>query len=405
MPRSSSSISSSDRRPTPRRLGRRQYRTHVLMVLLWTLVAVFVIDAAVGIVFRCPADPKQALSSLQAYFNYGRSIEGKLRYEVGASAQQDSPVIDAGWLSKECDISTMAARDKLSVDVYGMSFSGQIADQMAGLDSSLAIRNFGGPAAPLSHSYACFTRRVSAQRSLASVQIVGVLASSVIRMQTISGLTTSFEAPQPFTYPRYTLGSDGQLVGFLPSIATPDDLRAALQNPEQWQAFLSELAKHDAFYAPMIVQSDILDYTVLGRMARRALGQRLLRDRTSALLAGGDFTGAPDIPPLLRALLLDFAEKARAAGSRPMVILIEDRGYGGVLSKMLAPALAAKQIEFISTSAVAASNDPANFIADGHFKPEINSALARTLLEMLRGPGKIMIDRHAPRRMIRQFDR
>jgi hypothetical protein len=157
------------------------------------------------------------------------------------------------------------------------------------------------------------------------------------------------------------------------------------------QAFLSELAKHDAFYAPMIVDSDILDYTVLGRMVRRALGQRLLRDRTSALLAGGDFAGAPDIPPLVRALLLDFAEKARAAGSRPMVILIEDRGYGGVLSKMLVPVLAAKQIEFISTSAVAASNDPANFIADGHFKPEINRALARTLLGMLRGSGKVMI--------------
>jgi hypothetical protein len=205
-------------------------------------------------------------------------------------------------------------------------------------------------------------------------------------MKTISGLTTSFEGPQPFTYPRYSLASDGQLTAFLPSINTQDDLRAALNNPERWQVFLGELAAHDAFYDPMIVKSDIFDHSVLGRMLRRALGQRSIRERTSAMLAGGDFAGAPDIAPLLRALVLDFAEKARSAGSRPMVILIEDRGYGGVLSRMLASTLDAKQIEYVTTSAVASASDSANFVADGHFKPEINMEIARILLSRLRGP-------------------
>jgi hypothetical protein len=386
MPQSNSSIFSFNRRQHLRRLGRTQYRVNACLVSLWILVALILIDAVVGRAFRLPTDPRQAPSSLQAYFNYGRSIAGKLRYEVGANAEQDSPIIGAGWLAHECDVSTIPARDKLSVDVYGMSFSDQIADQMARLDRNLAIQKFGGPGAPLSHSYACFIRRISARRPLASVQIVGVLASSVIRMTTISGLTTSFEAPQPFTYPRYTLGSDGQLMGFFPSIETRDDLRAALKSPEKWQVFLSELATHDTFYAPEIVQSDILDYSVLGRMVRRALGLHLLRDRTSSVLAGNDFTGASNIPPLLRAILVDFAEKARAAGSRPIVILIEDRGYGGVLSRVLAPALNAKRIEFLATSAAASSNDSANFVADGHFKPETNRAIARLLLGLLRGP-------------------
>jgi hypothetical protein len=48
------------------------------MVLLWTLAAVFVIDAAAGIAFRLPADPRQAPSSLQAYFNYGRVDRGQI---------------------------------------------------------------------------------------------------------------------------------------------------------------------------------------------------------------------------------------------------------------------------------------------------------------------------------------
>jgi hypothetical protein len=386
MLRSSSSTFNSDRRPK-RRAGRAQYRSTILVVMLWTLVALILIDAVVGRVFRMPADPRQTPSPLQAYFNYGRSIEGKLRFEVGAGAAQDTPVIDAGWLPGDCDVPSRFAHDKLSVDVYGMSFSNQIADQMALLDSGLAIQNYGGPGAPLSHSYACFTRRISANVPIAPVQIVGVLASSVIRMHTISGLTTSFEGPQPFTYPRYSLEPGGQLKGFFPSIQTRADLSRALNNPPEWQAFLSELASHDAFYAPVIVQSDLLDYSVLGRIVRRALGQRWVRDRTAALLGAGDFAGAPDIPPLLRALLVDFAEKARAKGARPIVILIEDRGYGGVLSTMLVPALDAKRVEFLATSAVASSDDSANFLADGHFKTAINAAIARRLLDVLRGPG------------------
>ncbi|MGB6309658.1 MAG: hypothetical protein WBF89_17865 [Steroidobacteraceae bacterium] len=341
------------------------------------------LDAVVGYVFGLPKDARQAPTALQAYFNYGRSIEGKLRYEVGASANKASPVIGAGWLASECDISKIPEGGKPDLDVYGMSFSNQIAAQMAQLDPSLLIRNFGGPSAPLSHSHACFTRRIAAGKSLAPVQIVGVLASSVIRLETISGLSTSFEAPQPFTYPRYVLGADGQLTGFFPSIRSEDDLRGALKDTEKWRAFLGELALHDAFYSPLVFHSDIFDCTVLGRLARRALGQRLLRDRTSASLAGGDFAGAPQVPALLRALLVDFAEKARAAGARPMVILIEDRGYAGVLTKMLASTLDARHIDFVATSAVASANDSANFLADGHFKPEINRAIARLLLGLL----------------------
>jgi hypothetical protein len=356
----------------------------ILKVLLWTFIALTVIDVLAGRVFRLPADVRQVPSPLQAYFNFGRSIEGKLRSEVGASVDQDSPVVRAGWLSKECDVSTAPSREKLSLDVYGMSFSNDIADYMAKLDPTLVIQKFGGPAAPPNHSYACFSRRVHAGRSLASVQILGVLASSLTRMKTISGLTTSFEGPQPFTYPRYILQADGQLSGFFPSIMTEEDLRAALQHPQLWRTFVDELAAHDAFYAPYIFQSDMFDHSVIGRLVRRALGQRFIRERTAAFSATGNFAGAPDLPPLLRVMLLDFADKTRRAGSRPIVILIENRDYGGVLTEMLAQALNSQHIEFLATSAVASSSDPANFVPDGHFKPEVNEAIARAMLALLR---------------------
>ena len=180
---------------------------------MWTIGALILFDAVVGLAFRQPSDPRQTSSSLQTYFDYGRSIEGKLRRLVGSTPEQDAPIVEAGWLASDCDIATPPPPGKLAFDIYGMSHSAQIAEQMLRLDSGLAGHSFGGPAAPASHSYACFVRRVEAKRDRAPIQILGILASQIPRMETISGLTTSFEGPMPFTYPRYSLAPDGRLVG------------------------------------------------------------------------------------------------------------------------------------------------------------------------------------------------
>ena len=44
-------------------------------------------------------------SSLQRYFDYGRSIEGKLRRQVGSTPDQDAAIVKAGWLN-DCDVAT-----------------------------------------------------------------------------------------------------------------------------------------------------------------------------------------------------------------------------------------------------------------------------------------------------------
>jgi hypothetical protein len=379
-PFSSSTFSSE--RAHARRPNSRVPLGRFLSIVLWTVGALILIDVAVGRAFHPPADPRRA-SSLQTYFDYGRSIEGKLRREVGSTPEQDAAIVKAGWIANECNVATSTPLGKLGFDIYGMSFSNQIADYMERLDLGLASQRFGGPAAPPNHSYACFIRRVEAGCQRAPIQILGVLASSVRRMETISGLTTSFEAPQPFTYPRYSLTPDGQLEGHSPSIATQDDLRAALADPMQWRAFLDELAANDAFYVEQLVRADIFDHSVIARMIRRAWGQRFVRDRTAALRATDGFSGAPDIAPVLRAILLDFAAKARKAAERPIVILIEDQGYGSALSAMVTPALQAKRIDFVATSTIVSPDDAHNFEGDGHFIPEANEKIARAVLNLL----------------------
>ena len=381
MLRSSLSTSSSEYGRSRRLNSRARFRHRILSVVLWTIGALVLMDVVVDFAFRPPSDLRRA-SSLQRYFDYGRSIEGKLRREVGSTPDQDAAIVKAGWLN-DCDVATSNSPGKLTFDIYGMSFSGQIADQMIRLDPGLASQSFGGPAAPPTHSYACFIRRVDAKRGLASIQILGILASSIPRMETISGLTTSFEGPEPFTYPRYSLAPDGHLVGYMPSITTQEDLRAALANPMKWQAFLNELAAHDYFYTPLVFRADVFDHSVLARMIRRAWGQRVLRVRTAALRAADGFSGAPDIAPVLRAMLIDFANRTRAAGERPIVILIEDRGYGGTLSAIAATALRANHIDFITTSAVVSATDTSNFLGDGHFTPAVNEKFARAVLDLL----------------------
>jgi hypothetical protein len=375
---SSSSTSNSD---SGRLKGRARQR--ILGILLWTIGALFLIDFTVGLAFRPPSDPRRTLSSLQNYFEYGRSIEGKLRRIVGSSPELDSPIVKAGWLVKECDVETSTPPGKRGFDVYGMSFSNEIAIRLERLDPRLVSQRFGGPAAPPNHSYACFNRRYQAGLRRAPVQILGVLASSVRRMITVTGLTTSFEQPQPFTYPRYSIRADGQLEGSSSSISTEDDLRVALADPVKWRAFLNDLSSNDAFYERRMFQADIFDYSVLARMFRRAWGQRTLRERTAALHAVEGFSGAPEIAPVLRAMLLDFATKARAAGEHPVVILFEDQGYGRALSAIAAPMLQANGIDFVATSAIVSPDDSGNFVADGHFTPAANEKISYAVIDLL----------------------
>lgn len=375
----SSSISNSK----PRRIRNPQARLlrRVLSVLLWTIGALGLIDAAIGFAFRAPAEPERA-TGLQRYFDYGRSIEGKLRRYVGSSPDQDAIIVRAGWLN-DCDVPSLARPGKLVFDIYGMSFSNNIALQLERLDRGLASQRFAGPEAPPNHSYACFISRDQLRLVRAPIQILGVLASSIPRMETLSGLTTSFEQPQPFTYPRYSLDPHGHLVARWSSIKSREELRAALSDGRKWRNFLDELASNDAFYEQQIVQADIFDHSVLARMIRRAWGQRSLRMRIAALRPEAGFSGAPDIAPVLCAMLLDFAATARAGGLRPIVILFEDRGYGTALSAIAAPVLRANRIEFVATSSIASPNDSSNFIADGHFTPAVDEKIARAVRALL----------------------
>lgn len=373
MPRLNSSTSSSSSRTLRIRA--------VLATGAWTLLFLTLADIAVGLAFPWPADPRQQPGSLQSYFGYGQSIEAKLHYLVRPTDAASAQIVSSGWIDRECrHVPTAPPPGKLGVTVYGMSFSEHVRHELGQLDKNLVTTGYAGPGAPLSHSYACFQAVSQTGRDPNQVQIIGILASSVKRMLTIGGVTTTFEAPAPFTYPRYTL-ERGRLSMQEPVVRGPADLR----NPVRWSAYKAQLAQVDSWYDPVLMQASPLDRSVFVGLLRRAYAQAEDRRLIERLVYDGHaFTDNPQLGPVMKTLLLDFAARVRGQGKLPIVILFQDRGSGAdSLYGLLGPTLEKAGVPVVTTHAAFSVNDSRNFIADGHFTPEVDRAIARIVLAQI----------------------
>ena len=371
----SSSISSSDRR-------RRERLRAVVETCLWTLAALAVLDVATQRAFPMPADANQPPGTLARYFDYGRSIEGKLARLVGPTDAHSAPIVVAGWIDRECrHTPPPPLPGRSGVTIYGMSFSAHIAGQLEQLAPTLAISSYAGPAAPPNHSYACFLSVNAAGDDPNGIQIFGVLASSIPRLLTLGGLTTSFEAPAPFSYPRYRLVA-GRLIAEQPVVRSPEDLR----EPARMASYRDQLAADDAFYDPWQMSQSWADDSVVLRMLRRGYAQAELARRTKRLVNdGSDYVDSHDIGPTLTAMLMQFAATSRAQGKLPIVILFQDRGSGAdSLYRLVGPALMDAGVPVVSTHAIAPVTDPKNFVSDGHFTPAADRLIAEQTLQIIR---------------------
>jgi hypothetical protein len=339
-------------------------------------------DLVCGVVARPPRNPNSPGNAIQTYFSYGTSIETKLRRQLGPAPGKEAAILKAGWLPETCDTPNKAA-DPRGVSIYGMSFSRRVADHLATLDPTLRIANFGGPGASLNHSYACFLRRTEAGIDGNQTQVLGILAGSVRRMDTMSGTSTSFEQPQPFAYPRFLL-RDGALTRIDPPIDGIAGLRRVLADHRSWAAYIEGLTRADRFASPFLADYSFVDHSVVLRMLRRAWGQRYLNGLTDEIRGPtGRFEGDPELVPTMQAMLIDFAKRTRSHGQRPIVLLFEDRGYDHALRDTLVPTLQANGIPFVLSADIAPATDAGIFLPDGHFLPSIDRDIARAALPLI----------------------
>ncbi len=354
-----------------------------LAVSLWTLVSLVALDIALGAMSRMPADPRVEPSALQRYFNYGRSIEGKLRALIKPDDERSGPIVVAGWIDSDCRRTVPNVKGKLGISIFGNSFSGQLSDSLRKLDPAVDVEEYLGPGAPVNHSYACFVSENTFGDDRHDIQIIGVTASTLPRMETIWGVTTSFEYLQPFTFPRYRLGPAGNLIAHEPSVRSPDDLRRILSDRAKWDDWLAELKANDYFYVHALTAEDPADRSVIARMIRRGFGQYVSRRRAAKLQRNDGKFDAPDIVNVLPKLIGSFAKLARESGKRPIVVLFEEYGYGGVLMPLLRATLAHDRIEYVYSGNIVPANNLRNYAPDGHFSPESNAKIATALLKLI----------------------
>lgn len=342
------------------------------------------LDVAINLLFPYPTDPlNTSPGAMNLYFDYGRSIEGKVTRQLGATDETSAPIARPGWLDSrlgEGQAVKPAPGEDLLVAVYGMSFAARTGDAMKKLDSKLMLRTIAGPSAPPSFSFAAY--EADRRDHQANVVMLGILASSVKGMGAMTGMTWGAEVPAPYTFPKYRIEQE-RLETVQPQIKSLAELRVAMGDRPKRDAFVAQLREHDQFFDSFTFEKSWLDASAIVRMLRRAWAKSHQDSITSQIHTSSGFNPEWDQVPVLEKMVQEFATTAKQDGKLPIVLLFNDRGYDDHLYRLLQPTLEQNQIPFVSTHEIAPATDGSNFVGDGHFIPEVDQRIAQKVLEIV----------------------
>ncbi|MDF5713194.1 MAG: hypothetical protein PUP93_04740 [Rhizonema sp. NSF051] len=363
------------------RTGKNIWKTVVMGV--WIVLFLMVMDIAVNVLFPYPSDTHITPKQLSLYFNYGRSLEGKISQMVGPTDESSSAIAVAGWLDpelwKKLNLATRPAnKEDLLVAIYGMSFSNHVGEAMKEINPKITLRMIAGPAAPPNYSLGAY--KLDMGRHQADVVMMGILASSVKGLTTLNGMTWQFEGPAPYTYPKYFL-EDGKLKEIVPTVTSLAQLRDTFHSSQQRDVFLAQLQENDQFFDSFLFNRNFLDNSTLIRLIRRAWAQRHQKEVEKQIHTSKGFTEYPT--QILRAMVTDFALTAVKEHKLPIVLLFNDRGYDDHLFRALEPTLKSAAIPYVSTHNIAPASNLANFIPDGHFVKSVDQQIAKAVFKLI----------------------
>lgn len=345
-------------------------------ILALTLLMVIALDAAVAGVLAV-AERQGRLGSLVQYFEYGRSVPGKIdrwRERPGIPGN----LLEVAWRDDILATSRegfAAEQEDPVVRSYGMSFVDQILQAAQEQEPGLTLDLHAGPSAPPNFTYALF-QDDAANRRAGDVVVLGILSSSVSGMAALSNRTWVFEQPAPFTYPIYE-PEDGGLIRIDPLVATLEDEEALQSDPQAAAAWKRQLREDDRFYSPVTFAATWLDHSPFLRLVRRASAVDMLDGRSRAILAKPSSGGFP-YRETLRRMVTAFADRARADGQHPVVFLIQSRDPADPdLRVLLGDVLTTHDIPFLATADHYDIRNPVGFLDDGHYTDSVNLSFAR----------------------------
>lgn len=345
------------------------------------VAALVAIDFVLNAAFAMPEDPRVEPTMLQQYFDYGRSTEGKLRRLVAATDERAAPIAKKGWIREWSELKSRPDEEGgLLIAAYGQSFTKHLSralDEKEGV----TMRFVGGPSSPPGHSFACYMS--DRKEHEAQVVLIGILASAFPYTDSLSGMCWTFESPFAYTYPLYR-ENGGHIEEVKPLLGSLDELRAALGDEKAWGAWVEQLEREDGFYDPVVFREDVFDGSSLGRLVRRAIGQKR-KDYRLARYRNG--TGAfidRELIDVTGRLMVEFSRTARADGRVPVVVLFHNLRSGDYLYRALGPRLEKEGVPLVSTHSFVDNTDPDSYQEDGHFSPRANAAIADKVMEVVR---------------------
>lgn len=364
-----------------------------IRIVAATLAILIALDIAVAVVLASVAP-----QSLVRFFDYGRSVPGKL-----AQWQNDpgmpGNLQDLAWRDPLLERSAAAFAAETSsaespnagdpgteaagigpvVRGYGMSFSNQILTAAAQAMPAFRLDLHAGPAAPANFSFATFLDDRPNRRE-GDVVVLGIVASNLTALGSFSNRTWSFEQPAPYTYPVFRPDPEGPGLLREDPLVTSHAAERALA-PEAAAAWRAQL-RRDALHTHAAFALPVLDHSPFARLVRRALAIGAIGAGESRIRANPE-TGELPYAVILRRIVTEFAEVARADGQIPVVLLAQTRNpQDPRLLALLGGTLAEQGIAYVATEDHHDPRDLSGFISDGHYRPELNDVFARAFLAL-----------------------
>ncbi|WP_408999181.1 hypothetical protein ACJ77P_05255 [Syntrophus buswellii] len=357
-----------------------------IKIVLWILFYLILIDLSVNIVFRYPKDPHNVSPSfLQSYFDYGRSVEGKLQWMTRPTTAESAPRVSGGWLKSEKYLSLPAKttrKDEVLIALYGMSHTEQLWKAIQKTDNKYLVRGFMAAGATPNWSYASYEFDMG--RHKADAVVLGILTDSVPPITSTTGMTAFFDSSFPYTFPRYTV-KDGKLRIAHPPFYDAKGYIDHFYNPSKWKAYRGWLAKNDKYYDPLLFQRSILDHSAFFRLLRRAYSEREKQERTKSVHTKTGFIETSEEIVILRTIVKTFAESARRDDIIPVVYIVNSKGTGDHLFRILKPTLDEYNIPHLSTHLICPPDDPNVYLTENsHFIPSKDMELAGKMIKIIK---------------------
>lgn len=354
-------------------------------IALWFLFYLVLIDSTVNILFHYPEDPHDIRPSfLQSYFDYGRSVEGKLQWMTRPSVEASAPRVNGGWLKsdKYLSLPTKAnGKDEVLVAFYGMSHTEQLWKAISKTDKRFIIRGFMSAGAPPNWSYAAY--EFDRGRHQADAAVLGILTDSVPPVTATTGMTAFFDSSFPYTFPRCTV-KDGRLLLSDPPFYDAEGYIENFYDKAKWGDYRAWLSKNDKYYDSFLFESSLLDYSAFFRLLRRAYSEGTKERLLKSVYTRAGFNEKSEEVQVLRAIVAAFAASARKDNIIPVVYIVNSKGSGDHLYRILKPVLDSHDIPHLSTHFICPPDDPRVYLVENsHFIPSKDMELAGEMIRII----------------------